>query len=242
MPDTIAFPQRAMILAAGEGSRLRPLTDRLPKPLIPVGGRPILGHLIGQLDALGVTDIIVNACHRADQIIDYLADRPDIHVSRETVRLETGGGVYRVLNRFQNEAFFALNGDSFWKEADALRRLASFWDPDRMDALLLLQDQAAFAATHAGNTPMPGDFFRDSDGRLTRRGDAPTAPFINASAQIVHPRLFDTVPAEPSFSFNVLWNNAIARGRLFGVAFDGTWIHINTLDDLTAADSLFKGV
>jgi MurNAc alpha-1-phosphate uridylyltransferase len=224
-----------MVLAAGRGLRMRPLTERTPKPLIPVAGRSMLDRVFDRLDEAGVPNRVVNTHWLADQIARHLANHPGVIVSHEDVLLETGGGVANALPLLGAHPFFICNADIIWLDGarPALMRLAEVWDAARMDALLLL-DPVDRAFGYEG----PGDFFRGDDGLLQRRGDASTAPFVFTGVQILHPRLFADAP-EGKFSLNVLYDRAQANGRLFGLVHEGDWLHIGTPETLTAAESWF---
>lgn len=231
--------ERAMVLAAGRGVRLRPLTDRLPKPLVPVGGIAMLDRALDALASAGVSQAVVNVHHLASQIEARLATRmqPAIRVSREDELLETGGGIAKAIAHFGAEPFFAVNADIVWLDGEtpALARLAEAWDGGRMDALLLVQPVAR-AVGYDGS----GDFALTGEGRLKRRGSAPSAPFVFAGVQILHPRLFDGAPAG-AFSLNVLYDRAHDAGRLFGLAHNGGWLHVGTMDGLAAAERALAG-
>lgn len=228
-------PTRAMVLAAGRGERLRPLTDTVPKPMVPVGGRPMIDCVLDRLAEAGVTQAVVNTWHRAEAIERHLAGRtrPRIVISREETLLDTGGGTARALPHLGTAPFFVAAAKMVWRDGarPALARLADAWDDGRMDALLLVQ-----ARDRALGFEHPGDFFLDADGRLRRRGDAAAAPFAYTSLQIVHPRLFSAAPAGP-FSFNLLWDRALADGRLFGLAHDGDWCNVSSPGGLALAEA-----
>ncbi len=226
----------AMVLAAGLGTRMRPLTDDRPKALVDVGGRSLIDHLLDRLAEAGVPRAVVNAHHFADRLEAHLATRaaPRISISNERDRLlETGGALVRAKAALGEGPFFVCNIDSVWSDdsAPALSRLRDAWDPERMDALLLLADigrQLGYAGS--------GDFFRAADGRLTRRGDRPSAPFAYMGLQIMHPRLLDGFPEEP-FSANRMWDKASAANRLFGVAHEGYWMHVGDPVSRQAAEA-----
>lgn len=231
--------ERAMVLAAGRGVRLRPLTDHLPKPLVPVGGVAMLDRALDALTRAGVSQAVVNVHHLAPQIEARLAKRkqPAIRISREDELLETGGGIAKAIFHFGVEPFFAVNADIVWLDGQtpALARLAEAWDGERMDALLLVQPVAR-AVGYEG----AGDFMLAGDGRLERRGAAPSAPFVFAGVQILHPRLFEGAPAG-AFSLNVLYDRAHGAERLFGLVHDGGWLHVGTMDGLAAAERALAG-
>lgn len=228
-------PQIAFVLAAGLGTRMRPLTDQLPKPLVPLAGRPLLDHVLDRIGEAGIAHAIVNVHYRADQIEAHLAARttPRITISDErAVLLETGGGAARILPLVGPEPFLIANSDTVWLEAPGGRnitRLIDAWDADRMDGLLLLAD-AATSLGYAGR----GDFVMNEDGRLQRVAMGATSPFVFAGVSIAHPRLFDGCPDGP-FSLNRVWDRAIAAGRLFGHRLDGLWMHVGDPAALAAA-------
>ena len=218
---------RAMIMAAGLGTRMRPLTDDRPKPLVTVRGRALIDHAIDRLVAAGVTMVVVNLHYKASQLRDHLAQRRDIEIrySVETDELlGTGGGVAKALPQFANAPFFILNSDSIWVEGTdhALTMMQRAWDDARMDGLLLLASMTT-AMGYDGR----GDFNLAADGRLSRVPEKTTSPFAYPGVQIVHPRLFAD-PPQGAFSTNLMWNRAIANDRLFGVRLDGVWIHVGT--------------
>jgi MurNAc alpha-1-phosphate uridylyltransferase len=227
----------AMILAAGRGERMRPLTDKMPKPLIPVGGKPMLEHTIARLKAHGVVNIVANAHHFAEQIVDRLKGRA--HVIVEDRLLDTGGSVKNALPLLGDKPFFVLNGDGLWRDGPAdpaLNRLEGRWFSDRMDALLMLQPLHKVI----GREPKDrGDYFIEPRGRLRFRGQAPLSPYVFASVSICQPRLFRDSPDGP-FSLLQLWHRAEAEGRLHGVIHDGEWFHIGTPQALATAESFFK--
>lgn len=226
-------PSQAIVLAAGFGVRLRPLTDSIPKAMVRVGGRPLLDYSIDHARAAGAEKIIVNTHYCAGVIHDHLAGKSAI-ISYEKDILETGGGIFHVLPQFGGKAFYALNADSLWTEQGipALRQMADAFDEKRMDGLLLLIPNDGHYAD------LSGDFFMEADGRL-HRGKETQRPYIYIGAQILHPRLFDG--AKPGkFSLNPLYDAAAARGRLYGVvARDISWFHISTPEDWRAADADF---
>lgn len=214
-------------MAAGLGTRMRPLTDDRPKPLVTVMGRALIDHAIDRLVAAGVDRVVVNLHYKAQQLRDHLDKRRDTQIlySVETDELlGTGGGVVKALPFFEGEPFFILNSDSVWVEGvtPALTMMQRAWEPVRMDGLLLLA-----AMTTAMGYEGRGDFNLASDGRLSRVPELYSSPFAYPGVQIVHPRLFAD-PPEGAFSTNLMWNRAIAKGRLFGIRLDGVWIHVGT--------------
>jgi N-acetyl-alpha-D-muramate 1-phosphate uridylyltransferase len=220
-------PTRAMIMAAGLGTRMRPLTNDRPKPLVEVGGKTLIDHAIDRLAAAGVTVIVVNLHYKAEMIKDHLAHRRDveIHFSDESEGLlGTGGGVTKALSFFGREPFYIHNSDTIWVEGygAALERMKGRWDPEVMDGLLLMAPMIT-AIGYEGT----GDFNMDPSGHLTRVPQGRVSPFAYPGVQIVHPRLFDNPPAG-GFSTNVLWDRAIEKERLFGIRLDGVWIHVGT--------------
>ena len=226
-------PHNAMILAAGRGTRMRPLSDHTPKPLIEIAGHSMLDRMLDRFATMET--VVVNAWHLADQISEAVAKRsvPSIRLSREAELLDTGGGVVHALPLLGNEAFFVANGDVLLTEPGrtAVESLVQSWDDTRMDALLLL-----VPGERAGGFRGAGDFSMDEEQHLTRRGSAATAPWVYASIQIVHPRLLDDAPAGP-FSFNLLWDRALSSGRLFGVVHDGGWFTVDTPGNITTAEA-----
>lgn len=231
----MSVPATAMVLAAGLGVRMRPLTLTRPKPLIPVGGKPLIDRILDHLADAGVATAVVNVHHLADQLRGHLAARakPRIVMSDETeALLETGGGVTKALPLLGPRPFLVLNGDVLWQDGatPTLVDLARFWRDDAMDALLLLHP----TSTALGYDGL-GDFTMDQLGRLTRRG-AGVVPFLFAGIQILHPRLFADCAVE-RFSLNRLYDRAAENGRLYGVRHLGRWMHVGTPGDLAAAET-----
>jgi MurNAc alpha-1-phosphate uridylyltransferase len=217
---------RAMIMAAGYGTRMRPLTDHIPKPLVTVRGKSLLDHTLDRLVAAGITMVVINLHYRAKQVQDHLAARRDIEIrySLEEEILGTGGGVVKALPYFENESFFILNSDSVWVEGyvPPLMAMQRVWDPERMDGLLLLASMIT-AMGYEGR----GDFLLDVNGHVSRVPELTSSPFAYTGVQIVHPRLFAGAPSG-NFSTNKMWDMAIAKGRLFGTRLEGIWIHVGT--------------
>jgi MurNAc alpha-1-phosphate uridylyltransferase len=229
-------PTTAMVLAAGLGTRMRPLTDHRPKPLVEVAGKALLDHVLDKVAAEGVARAVVNVHYLADQIERHVATRvrPKIVISDERgMILGTGGGVARALARIGAEPFFHLNADTLWIDGPRsnLSRLAEAFDPARMDCLLLLAPTVG-SIGYAG----PGDFGMDGDGRLTRREASGRAPYVFAGAAILAPALFANAP-EGEFALTVLFDRAAAAGRLFGLPLDGVWMHVGTVEAISRAEA-----
>jgi MurNAc alpha-1-phosphate uridylyltransferase len=224
--------ETAMILAAGRGERMRPLTDTVPKPLLPVAGRSMLDRAIDGLVAHGVRKIVVNAHHLGAQIASHLSGRAAI--VHEEHLLDTGGGVKNALPLLGAGPFFVLNGDGLWRDGATpmLDRMAGAWDPRRMDALLLLHPLTATIGRDAKDR---GDYFLEADGRARYRGTADRAPFFFASVSICEAGLFRDSPDGP-FSLLKLWTRAEQAGRLHGLAHDGQWFHVGTPQALAEAE------
>ncbi|MGA8382435.1 MAG: nucleotidyltransferase family protein [Stellaceae bacterium] len=227
----IAPPRRAMVLAAGLGTRLRPLTEAVPKPLVELNGRTLLDHAIDRLAAAGVEQIVVNTHYLAAMIADRLAQRvePRIEISEEAELLDTGGGVARALPSL-GEAFFVVNADVFWLDGreSALLRLARAFDHGAMDAMLLLQ-RTVSAVGYDGS----GDYMLDPAGRPRRRREREIAPYLFAGIQLLHRRLFAGV-TDRVFSLVRLFDRAEQAGRLRAIVHDGEWYHIGTPAGLEA--------
>jgi MurNAc alpha-1-phosphate uridylyltransferase len=241
-PDA-AVPEVAMVLAAGLGKRMRPLTATRPKPLVEVAGRTLIDHCLDRLKAAGVRKAVVNVHYLADRLEAYLKDRVEgieIAVSDERAQLlETGGGLIHALPLIDADPFLAINSDNLWIDGpvDSLRLLASAWDEARMDALLLLVPLAR-ANCHAGQ----GDFHMAPDGRLRRRRKGGVAPFVYTGVQMVSKRLLaGEHPAGP-FSTNLLWDRAIAAGRLYGLVHQGLWFDIGAPGNIAKAEEMLSTV
>ena len=214
-------------MAAGLGTRMRPLTNDRPKPLVTVAGKALIDHDLDRLVAAGVKRVVVNLHYKAEMLKTHLARRRDIEIvwSDETGELlGTGGGVVNALPLFGAAPFFILNSDSIWVEgvASTLDRMIEFWDESRMDGLLLMASMVT-AMGYEGR----GDFVLDAEGRVARPDEDAVTPFAFPGVQIVHPRLFAGAPKN-AFSTNIMWDRAIAAGRLFGTRLDGVWIHVGT--------------
>jgi MurNAc alpha-1-phosphate uridylyltransferase len=224
-------PKSAMVLAAGLGKRLRPITDGIPKPRVPVAGQPLIVHAIGRLEMSGIERVVVNLHYKPAMIEAALFGRahPHIEYSREAELLETGGGVKQALPLL-DETFFALNSDVFWLDGvvPALARLAKAFDAKRMDVLLLMQ-RTVSAIGYEGL----GDYFLDPFGMPRRRGEREVAPYIYAGIQILHKRAFDGI-GDTVFSLKKLYDQAEDAGRLGAIVHDGEWFHIGTPEGLEA--------
>jgi N-acetyl-alpha-D-muramate 1-phosphate uridylyltransferase len=232
-------PKTAMVMAAGLGKRMRPLTATRPKPLVEVAGKPLLDHCLDRLRAAGVEKIVVNVHYLADSLEAHLNNRVqglEITVSDErSLLLETGGGMVRALPLIDSDPFLAVNSDNLWIDGpvDSLRLLASGWDEARMDALLLLVPLAR-AHCHKGQ----GDFHMSSGGVLKRRKPGGVAPFVFTGVQMVSKRLLEGENPEGPFSTNLLWDRAIARGRLFGTVHEGLWFDVGAPANIRQAEEV----
>jgi N-acetyl-alpha-D-muramate 1-phosphate uridylyltransferase len=228
-------PRVAMILGAGLGTRMRPYTDTLPKPMVPLKGRPLIDHVMDRITAEGIPRVVVNVHHCADRLEQHLLRRsaPTIQISDErALLLDTGGGLKHALPLLGDQPFLVHNSDSVWIEGAGrnLRRLCDAWDDGRMDFLLML----ALGAASLGYDGR-GDFSCDPEGRLRRRRESEVVPFVFTGVSIVHPRVFADAP-EGVFSMTPLWNRAILAGRAFGVRMDGLWMHVGTPEALIEAE------
>ena len=232
-------PRCAMVLAAGLGTRMRPLTDTMPKPLVRIAGKPLIDHVLDRLADAGVEKAVVNVHHFGKQIIDHLAQRarPRIVISDERgLLLGTGGGVRKALPELGGGPFFHINSDTIWIDGvrPNLARLAEAFDPAAMDALLLLSPTTG-SIGYAGR----GDFAMAPDGRLTRRGERDVAPFVYAGAAILLPSLFTHAP-KGEFPLTKIFERAAEKGRLFGLRLEGLWMHVGTPDAIIAAEGAIK--
>ena len=230
----------AMVLAAGLGKRMRPLTASQPKPLVRVAGKPLIDHALDRLAEAGVGRAVVNVHYLADALEAHVAARtaPQVTVSDErALLLETGGGMVKALPHLP-DPFFALNADNVWLDGPntAFAELSRRWNPAEMDALLLLVPHA-----RAANFNGPGDFHMDPNGLLSRRKDGRIAPFIYTGIQLVSHRLLREAP-EGAFSTNILWNRAIEEGRLYGLSFGGLWFEVGTPQAIRPTEEALLGV
>jgi MurNAc alpha-1-phosphate uridylyltransferase len=234
--SSVSKPRRAMVLAAGLGTRMAPLTTSVPKPMVPVGGKPLVDHVLERLAVAGVELVVVNVHHMADLIEGHVAGRarPKVAISNERDGLlGTGGGVVKALPLLGDAPFFHVNSDTIWIEGPRpnLDRLASSFDPQAMDALLLL----APTATSIGYEGR-GDFSMSPDGRLLKRGECEVVPFVYAGAAVLSPRMFDGAPSG-AFALTKLFDRAAEAGRLHGLRLEGLWMHVGSPDAVTKAES-----
>jgi MurNAc alpha-1-phosphate uridylyltransferase len=231
-------PTHAMVLAAGLGKRMRPITDTMPKPLVAIGGKSMLDHALDRLAEAGVLTAVVNVHYLAEQIERHVAARtaPRILISDErALLLETGGGVKKALHLLGSEPFLHVNSDSLWVERGVsnVAALCDAWDASTTDILLLIaqrEDSIGFDGA--------GDFHLAGDGTLARRGASPTAPYIYAGVAILKPTLFADTP-EGVFSLNLLFDRAIAAGTLKGLPLQGRWLHVGTPEAIAPAEAAF---
>ena len=224
-----------MLLAAGLGTRMRPLTCDRPKPLVEVAGKPLIDHVLERLREAGVGQAVVNVHYKAEMLEAHLSgvESPKIVISDEREELlETGGGLVKALPHLGSEPFFLVNTDSLWTEGaqPGLGRLRQAWNDDTMDMLLLLSSTVA-SFGYSGR----GDFQCEPDGTLTRRAENEIAPFVFTGVYLAHPRIFKGAP-KGKFSMNVLFDKAIERGRLKGLRHDGVWMEINTPEAIKIAE------
>ena len=230
-------PRSAMVFAAGRGERMRPITERRPKPLIEVGGKALIDHCLDRFAENGVERAVVNVHWLGQQIIDHLQGResPEIVISDEREKLlDQGGGLKKALPRLGPGPLFVCNTDAFWIEGPVsnLARLVEAFDPEKMDAMLLLARTAGTIAETGS-----GDFLWPRGGKPKRREERDVAPYLFAGVQIVSPALFADAPPPP-FSMNLLWDRAMAADRLDAIVHDGLWFHLSTPDDLARADAM----
>jgi MurNAc alpha-1-phosphate uridylyltransferase len=235
-------PHTAMIMAAGLGKRMRPLTATKPKPLIEVGGKALLDHVLEKLRVAGVRKVVVNVHYLADALEAHLGSRNhglDVIISDERdLLMETGGGLIKAAPLIDCDPFLALNSDNLWIDgpADTIKLLASQWDDRKMDALLLLVPQAR-ALGHKGM----GDFHMDREGRIRRRERSHVAPFVFTGIQMASKRLLRDAPEGP-FSTNLLWDRAIEEGRAFGAVHQGLWFDVGTPQSIPFTEAALENV
>ena len=233
-------PQTAMVLAAGLGTRMRPLNDAIPKPLVRLKGVPLLDRVLDRIASAGVPRAVVNVHHKADLIEQHLKrrERPQIVISDERgERLETGGGVRKALPLLGPEPFLVHNSDSVWIDGvgSNLDRLFAAWNAESMDCLLML----SLGSASIGYTGQ-GDFSLDPEGRIRRRREGEVVPFVAVGVYLVHPRVFADTPSTP-FSMNLIWNRAILAGRAYGVRMEGLWMHVGTPEAVAESEAALDG-
>ncbi len=236
-------PDIAMVFAAGMGKRMLPLTEKLPKPMISVGGKTMLARALDKLAQSGINHAVVNTHHKAEVVEQYITKRlsskasPSITLSHEETLLETGGGIVHAKNLLGNSPIYTINSDIIWEDGSiaALDRLAQLWNPDKMDALLLLQPIER-AVGYEGS----GNFDLLPDGKLCRKPQE-QMPFVYTGIQIINPTLFYSMPEEP-FSLNILYKNAQqpdgSLHRIYGLIHDGNWFHVGTPDSIAEVEAL----
>jgi MurNAc alpha-1-phosphate uridylyltransferase len=237
MSSKMTMPKTAMLLSAGYGKRMRPLTDDKPKPLIEVGGRTMLDRALDRMVDAGVEKVVVNLHYKGAMIRDHLADRKDVEIlfSEEETLMETGGGVKQALKLLGKGPFIVANSDTVWLDgpSSALGRMAVEWNPKEMDALLLLHSGAA-----AWGYEGVGDFTMDEFGRIARREEILVAPFVFTGVQFLTADLFKDTPDGP-FSLNLVYDRLIETERLYGIAHDGEWHHVGTPFQLAMVEQQF---
>jgi len=239
LSSTQRVPRVAMVLAAGLGTRMRPLTDTVPKPLIKVAGRPLIDHVLDRLAETGVERAVVNIHHFGEQLQQHLTQRkhPQIVISDERgLLLGTGGGVKKALPELGNAPFFHINSDTIWIDGvkPNLTRLADAFDPATMDAFLLLAPTAS-SIGYSGR----GDFTMSPEGTLFRRGEQEVAPFVYAGAAILSPALFKGAPSG-ELSLTTLFERAAQAGRLHGLRMEGLWMHVGTPEAIAQAEAAVR--
>lgn len=231
----------AMLMAAGLGKRMRPLTATRPKPLVKVAGKALMDHALDRLEAGGIERAIINVHYLADTVVAHVKARKtamEIMISDESAQLlETGGGLMKAAPMLGDAPFLCANSDNLWIDGprDSIAVLSDLWDDDGMDALLLVVPHAR-ATCHSG----PGDFHMDSSGRLTRRKPGHIAPFVFTGVQIMSPRLLHDPPGDV-FSTNVFWNRAMEAGRLFGASHQGLWFDVGTPQAIPIVETVITG-
>lgn len=230
MPGKI---KKAMVLAAGYGTRLKPLTDRMPKPLVPVAGKPMIEYALDKLRDYGIEEIVINVSHHKEQLIDYLSThkKPPAKISEEDEPLETGGGLKKAQSLLGNEPVFVINSDIIWLDEDepALQRLANHWDDAKMDFLLLAQSKAKAVGHDQGEDHL---FIKPNNTIGWNESDA---PYIIAGVGIFHPRVLRDAP-DGKFSVKILWHQALAQNRLFCLPHAGRWFQTGTPEDILNAE------
>src|ERR1035437_3061045 len=229
--------RKAMVLAAGYGTRLKPLTDRMPKPLIPVAGKPMIEYALDRLRAYGIEEIIINVSHLKEQLTAYVSTCRGltIKLSDEAELLETGGGLKKALPLLGNAPFFTINSDIIWldEQESALDRLARHWDDATMDILLLTQSRAKAVGYDQGEDHL---FIKPGN---TIDWDEREAPYIIAGLGIIHPRVFADAP-EGKFSVKILWHQALRQNRLACLPHHGSWFQTGAKADIEKAEKILR--
>ena len=227
----------AIVLAAGYGTRLKPLTDRMPKPLVPVAGKPMIEYALDKLKAYGIQEAIINVSHFKDQLKTHLSafNGLTIKISEEAEPLETGGGLKKALALLGDEPFFTINSDIIWTDEgeSALDRLTGYWDDDKMDVLLLTQSKAKAIGYSKGEDHL---FIKSGN---TLGWNEQEAPYIIAGIGIMHPRILTNAP-DGKFTVKILWRQALAQNRLFCLPHHGQWFQTGTLADIKQAEQYVK--
>jgi N-acetyl-alpha-D-muramate 1-phosphate uridylyltransferase len=229
--------KKTMVLAAGYGTRLKPLTDRMPKPLIPVAGKPMIEYALDKLKAYGIEEVIVNVSHFKEQLTAYLSafNGLTIKISEEAEPLETGGGLKNALPLLGSEPFFTINSDIIWtdEQESALDRLTRYWDDAKMDVLLLTQSRAKAAGYSQGEDHLfikPGNTFEWNEQET---------PYIIAGIGIIHPRILFHAP-DGKFSVKIFWHQALKQNRLACLPHHGQWFQAGTVEDIKTAERLLR--
>lgn len=232
--QNITVIETAMILGAGFGTRMAPLTDTMPKPLVPLCGKPLIDWPIDRLAAAGVKKFVINTHYLPDQMVTHFEGRAEVTLNFEPEIQETGGGVRDALDKIGSEPFFVTSSDAIWFDGikPAVQRMLDAWDPDRMDALLLL-----VPVTGSYGYDGPGDYYLDADQRAQHRGDRLVAPYLFGGLQILKPFLFDGAPKGP-FPLRLIYNKVQEAERLYGVTHDGEWYHVGTPESLREVEEV----
>lgn len=231
--------KQAFILGAGFGSRMRPLTDTIPKPMVPLAGKPLIDHVIDRLTSVGVEKIVVNVHYLADVLETHLRqiNGPEIIISDERAELlDTGGGVKKALEHFGNEPFFIHNSDSVWveREQNNLAEMVKIFNSKTMDNLLCLANRQT-SLGYDGN----GDFLLDKEGLISRKPSDVASDHVFIGASIATSNLFQSSP-DGAFSLNKLWDASIAKNRVYGLQHQGIWMHVGTTDALSDAEDCIR--
>ena len=235
------IPYKAFILAAGFGTRMRPLTDTIPKPMVEVNGRSLIYRTLDKLRAVGIKDVVVNAHYKADVLAqhlnEYVAQHSDVHIhlSKEDGILDTGGGVCHALDYFEDQPFFVIAGDNLWSDGEipALRKLADQWDSNEMDILTLMQP-----IDQMDKTVGVGDYDLQDDGRVKRSHDK-SGRYMWTNIRLNHPRIYKKYGDE-AFSFLEIMDECEQKGRFYAFPHDGEWHHISTPDDVKTVSAYLK--